>query len=297
MASGSRDAASGNGLARDSYTLAAHGAADEVRTSLDALILLQHARRTTDTTSFGLPGDLYQSVIEYIAVWERSAPGGRFRGDTFGWTFASDAVQDWKTTPAFQFLARALTDPTADEGARRAVLGARLFARASREHRADLKMLGLTAALEAWLLRRHSGAQTLRLAQHVAWFGCGRHDGDLCGRSRSLRPYLHLSPDSKRDRDRLNVLRTLGNTYVPWRCSEWHRVRDWYDSRSGAAHGDPTVATTDEAGDAEYWIAHYLAEPILEWLATHSADPVGDLEAFPSSARPTCEMDRDDHRA
>jgi hypothetical protein len=55
-----------------------------LRSSLDALRLFHLLRRWSDTTSFGLPGDLYQSRIEYVATWERSAPGGRFRGDHEG---------------------------------------------------------------------------------------------------------------------------------------------------------------------------------------------------------------------
>jgi hypothetical protein len=61
---------------------------------------------------------------------------------------------------------------------------------------------------------------------------------------------------------------------------------DWYDARSGAAHGDPTSVETEHAGVAEYWVAHYLAEPILDWLRTHPDDPIGDLER---------ELDRIDH--
>lgn len=254
-------------------------AIDEVRASLDALRLLQIARRRTHTTSFGLPGDVYRSRIDYVAVWESSAPGGRFRGDVVGWEFKEDSFAEWCSSTAFQFLSAALADPSASEGARRAAVGAQLLARAATEHRPDLKMLGVASALEAWLIRRQPGAQTLRLAQHVTWFGCGRHDNDLCGRDRPICPYLHLSPDVGRDRDRLKVLRDLGNTYGTWRCSEWHRVMDWYAARSDAAHGDPTAVDTKHADSAEYWVAHYLMEPILDWLHEHPDDPVGDLEA------------------
>jgi hypothetical protein len=253
-------------------------AVDALRSSLDALRLFQLSRSWTETTSFGLPGDLYQSRIEYVTKWDRSAPGWHFRGDHPGWEFTASDIDEWSQSPAFQFLSEALQDPDANEGARRAVIGTQLFSRAAIEHRRDLKMLGVAAALEAWLLRRQPGAQTLRLARHVSWFGCGRHDNNLCGRDRPICPYLHLSPDQPKDRHRLSTLRDLGNTHVRWRCSEWHRVMDWYDSRSGAAHGDPTAVDAKEADSAEFWIAHYLAPPILDWLRTHSLDPVGELE-------------------
>jgi len=252
-------------------------AVDALRSSLDALRLFQLSPSWTETTSFGLPGDLYQSRINYVVKWDRSAPGWQFRGESLGWEFTASAIDEWTQSPAFHFLNQALKDE-ANERARRAVVGTQLFSRAAVEHRRDLKMLGLASALEAWLLRRQPGAQTLRLARHVSWFGCGRHDNNLCGRDRPICPYLHLSPDEPKGRKRLSTLRDLGNTYAPWRCSEWHRVMDWYDSRSGAAHGDPTAVDGKEADSAEFWIAHYLAEPILNWLRTHKTDPVGQLE-------------------
>jgi hypothetical protein len=261
-------------------------AIDSVRASLDALRLFQLSRRISETTSFGLPGDLYQAKIEYVAVWEYSAPGWRFRGDSAGWEFTSDACDDWSNSVGFQFLSESLADPSISEAARRAGVGAQLFARAASEHRADLKMLGVASALEAWLLRRQPGAQTLTLARHVSWFGCGIQNNDLCGRDRPICPYLHLDPELGRDRQRLTKLRDLGNAHVAWRCSEWHRVMDWYDARSGAAHGDPTAVDTEHAEQAEYWVAHYLAEPILDWLRTHPDDPIGHLEQ---------ELDRVDH--
>jgi len=253
-------------------------AIDALRSSLDALRLFHYSRRRSQTTSFGLPGDLYQSKIEYVSTWERSAPGGRFRGDVAGWEFDQIAADDWSNSQVFKFLSGALAHPEANEGSRRASIGTQLFSRAATEHRRDLKMIGLASALEAWLLRRQPGHQTLRLARHVSWFGCGRHNDDLCGRARPICPYLRLSPDNRADRQRLSTLRDLGNTHVAWRCSEWHQVMDWYDSRSGAAHGDPTAVNEEEASSAEFWIAHYLAEPIIEWLRTHPDDPIGDLE-------------------
>jgi hypothetical protein len=252
-------------------------ALDAVRAAMDALRLFQLSRARSLTTSFGLPGDVYQSLVEYVATWERSAPGFRRRGDSEGWTFDAASLADWRMSSAFMFLSDALRDQTVSDGARRAAIGAQLFARAANEHRRDLKMLGLTAALEAWLIRREPGAQTYRLARNVSWFGCGQHDGNLCGRVRPICPYLKLSPDVSADRRRLATLRELGNLHAEWRCSEWHRVMDWYDARSGAAHGDPAAVAAREAESAEFWIAHYLAEPILNWLRTHQDDPVGDL--------------------
>jgi hypothetical protein len=254
-------------------------ALDDVRSSLDVLRLFQASRSYTQTTVFGLPGDIYRSKIDYVSVWLKgSAPGWSYRGDHVGWTFTAELYDDWVSSSAFQFLDASLRDPSATESAQRAVIGAQLLARAVVEHRPDLKMLSVASALEAWLLERQAGPQTLRLARYASWFGCGQHNNDLCGRDRPICPYLHLSPNDKRDRERLRTLRELGGTNVRWRCSEWHRLMDWYDARSDAAHGAPVAVDTRFASSAEYWATHYLMEPILDWLREHPGDPVGDLE-------------------
>ena len=254
-------------------------AIDELRASLDVLRLFQLSRQSGQSASFGLPGDVSESRIGYIAIWENSALGYRFVGDYLGFTFTQTSYDDWASSTAFQYLSDSLDDPSPSEGARRAVAGALLLARAATENRPDLKMVSVTAALEAWLLHRQTGPQTRRLARHVAWFGCGLPENNLCGRDRPVCPYLHLSPKRSADHNRLTTLRNLGNSYTPWRCSEWHKVMDWYDARSDAVHGDPASVEEEHANKAEYWVLHYLMEPILIWLHEHPDDPVADLEA------------------
>ncbi|MYG73644.1 MAG: hypothetical protein F4197_14375 [Acidimicrobiia bacterium] len=253
-------------------------AIDELRASLDVLRLFQLSRQSGHSTSFGLPGDVSESKIGYIAIWENSAPGHRLVGDYLGFTFTQASYDDWASSIAFQYLSDSIADTSPPDGARRAVTGARLLARAVTEYRSDLKMLSVMAALEAWLLNRHSGPQTLRLARHVTWFGCGRPGDNLCGRDRPICAYLYLSPNKSRDRGRLNSLRDLGNTHLGWRCSEWHQVMDWYDARSAAAHGALNSVDAKHASSAEYCVLHYLMEPILNWLREHPQEPVADLE-------------------
>lgn len=251
-----------------------------VTASLDGLRVFQLARRASRTSMFGLPGHLFRSRVDYVAVWKRSAHGGRFVGHHSGWEFTEAAMEDWASSDGFRFLGEALKDPQASEGARRASIGAQLLGRAALETRADLKMLGIVSALEAWLLRREQTAQTMRLARHVSWFGCGRDANDLCGRDRPICPYLHLDPTVRKNRDRLKILRKLGKEHIAWECTDWHRIMSWYDTRSGAVHGgDPTAVRAEEADEAEYWVSHHLAGPILDWLYTHREDPIGDLEA------------------
>jgi hypothetical protein len=203
--------------------------------------------------------------------------GATRTGHLVGWTFDQLALDDWNASDAFQYLSASLRDPTGTEGSERAVRGALLVDRASLEHGPDLKMIGYASALEAWLLPIAAGSETMRLARHVSWFGCGALDGSLCGRARPICPYLHLSPD--RDRGRLKRLRVLGEMHPAWRCSEWHRVMDWYETRSDAAHGRPNLVDPESARQAEYWIPHVLLEPILLWLRDHPSDPVGELIA------------------
>jgi hypothetical protein len=265
-------------------------AINTIRTALDALRLLQMSSSITKVTSFGLPGELFQSHVDYVVTRDYAFPSWRRRGEYLGWRFDAAAIQRWSSEPAFRFLDQALVDPRASDAARRAVLGTQLYSRAAVEHRLDVKMLGLIAALESWLVDRHAGGvQTLRLAQHVSWFACGDADGECCGRGRPTCPYLRLDPDSKHDRRRLSALRELGNTSALWRCSEWHRIMDWYDSRSGAAHGDIEGVDPEHPDRADFAIARYLALPILEWLASHRESPVGDLKramrALPEPAR------------
>jgi len=254
-------------------------AIDAVRASLDVLRLFQQSRTSAQTTTFGLSGDVYSARIHYLAVWEQSAGGFRFDGDHAGWTFNAEAFQDWLTSETFQFLSMALADPEPPNGSYRAAIGAQLLARAVMEHRPDLKILGVAAALEAWLLRRWKRSQTMKLARAVAWLGCGVQDNNLCCHARPACPYIHLSPDNDADRERLQTLRRLGRIDGSgWRCAEWHRIMDWYDERSGPVHGDPSVVVESHASEAQYWVIHYLMEPIVGWLSTHPDDPITDLE-------------------
>jgi hypothetical protein len=244
-----------------------------LRASLSVLRLFQASRRSWSETTFGVGREVGTAVIEYIAVWEQSAPGATVEGHFTGYTFERKAHDEWRGSEAFAYLSDALIDQS-DEGRRRAVRGALLFDRAAIESSPDLRMLGFASALEAWFHGGERGPKKYRLARHVAWFGCGAHDGDLCGRARPICPYLHLKPTESK---RLAALQDLGNAYNAWRCSEWHRVVDWYDARSAVAHGGLDEVTKKQSEQPEYWISHYLAEPILLWLRDHPTDPTGDL--------------------
>lgn len=249
-------------------------AIERVREALDILRLFQLARSITHTTAFGLPGDVYTATIEYIAVWQNSAPGWRHLGEPIGWEFNDDAYRAWTDSRSFSFLSQAMASPMPTDGQRRAVTGARLLARAAAEHRPGFRMLGAVMALEAWLLPSSEGPQSLRLARHVTAFACRRDDGQPCGGAVLDCPYLRLDPSDEKHRKRLKKLSTIGGA---WTCSEWFRVVDWYGARSDAAHGRSAEVSSSDASSATYVISHYLLDPILDWLASHPDDPTGDL--------------------
>ena len=267
------DSSAGGAIAEVSGANDIQEALEALRSSLSALRLFQASRRSWTETTFGVGVEVGTVVIEYVSVWERCAPGWTVEGHFTGYRFEPEALNDWSQSEAFQYLSAALVDQC-DEGRRRAVRGALLFDRAALEHTPDLRMLGFASALEAWFHGEERGPKKYRLARHVAWFGCGAHDGDLCGRARPICPYLHVKPTEQK---RLGTLRELGNAYAAWRCSEWHRIVDWYDARSAVAHGGLDEVTKKESEQPEYWISHYLAEPILLWLRDHPIDPAGDL--------------------
>jgi hypothetical protein len=172
----------------------------------------------------------------------------------------------------------AAVDGASSDGGRRALIGAQLLSQAILDHRPAIKMLSVVTALEAMLLKRETHSQTMRLARHVVFFGCGRHHSSLCGRDRPTCPYLALNPGSSGDRKKLMRLAELGSTESGWRCSEWFRAVDWYKIRSAIAHGDGHAVSARDADTAEYWVLKYLTEPILDWLAEHPDDPVVALE-------------------
>jgi hypothetical protein len=251
---------------------------ETVRASLGALRLFQASRRQWTETTFGLPAELSYAVTRLVTVWERSGVWLNRSGHVPGYRFSEEALSEWHRSDAFTFLDSALSAP-ADEGRQRAVRGLLVFDRAVLEHLPDLRMLGFAGALEAWLLRRSAGSQTLRLARHVAWFGCGAHSGILCGRERPICPYLYLRPERGDEQRLLGRLKKLGDAHVAWRCSEWRRVMNWYDARSEVAHGGMNAVDAKAADDAEFWIARFLVQPILLWMRDHPVDPIGALEA------------------
>lgn len=253
-------------------------AIDLVAQAVDVLRVFQHVRHfTSELTHFGIAGDVGRGVVPYLKLDPiRSWSGSVHRGNSLGWSF--NDPDEWANAPVFRWAAGAIGTSTPSESQRRALIGIELLSQALVERRGTFKMVELVGALEAWLLPARGTGLTFRLARAVAFFGCGRQDGDLCGRSRATCPYLQLNPDKSAERNKLKQLRTRG-AQPPWRCSEWHRVVDWYEDRSGVVHGSGPLISYKEASNALYWVCRNLAEPILRWLVDHPTDPVAALDA------------------
>ncbi|HMJ77455.1 MAG TPA: hypothetical protein VK507_15860, partial [Iamia sp.] len=82
---------------------------EDLRSSLDVLLLFQQARAGAATTAFGLPGDHITSRIDYIATWpggqaadqawqDQSAPGSKRLGPPMGWTFSDESRAEWEAS-------------------------------------------------------------------------------------------------------------------------------------------------------------------------------------------------------
>jgi hypothetical protein len=253
-------------------------AVDRVAQAADVLRVFQHVRHfTSPLTQFGIAGDVGEGSLQYFTIdGGRAGHGVSRRGNPLGWAFSDP--DEWNDAPVFQWAAGGIGASSPTESQECALVGIQLLSQALVEQRGTLKMVELVSALEAWLLLRSHAAQTFRLARAVAFFGCGRHGNDLCGRSRDSCPYLGLNPDVRTEQNKLKLLRRTGGA-PPLRCSEWHRIVDWYDDRSDVVHGaGPTISRRD-ASSPLFWVCRYLAEPILQWLADHPTDPVGALEA------------------
>lgn len=254
------------------------GAIDLVAQAVDVLRVLQHVRHYEYlvTPQFGIAGDVGGGVVPFVQVDDGlTGHGFSYRGNPFGWIFSDP--DEWTNAPVFRWVGDAIGASSPTESQRRALIGIQLLSQALIERRGAFKMVELVGALEAWLLPRQAGGQTFRLARATAYFGCGRHEGKLCGRSRDTCPYLELNPGKEGERSKLKLLRIKG-AQPPWRCAEWHRVVDWYDERSDVVHGSGPVISYKDASNALHWVCRHLAEPILQWLADHPIDPVNALE-------------------
>ncbi len=248
-------------------------ALEQVAQAVDVLRVYQHVRfGRMRLTQFDVAGDVPAGGIAYArAGGDRGGHGFVHRGEYLGWQFSDS--DDWRDSAAFQFVAGAIghTDPS--EGEQRALVGVQMLSQALIEQRSAFKIVNAVTALEAWLMPRHGAGKTFRFARAVSYFACGSR----CGRETDTCLYLASDPDQKSGVKKLKRLRDRGSS-PPWRCSQWHDAVDWYEIRSGVVHGAGFDVDAKEASSGVFIVARYLAEPVLQWLASHPDSPVAQLE-------------------
>lgn len=269
--------------------------------SLDSLIFtgaaVSSARRTLDVLRvlycrgvsdkyfpiFGLAGELVSGAIDYLVpaggVSGGVLIGSKRAGHIRGAILSKEVLDRWRDWRVFQFLDESLRNPDASDGARRALLGSSLLSTSILERNPDVALVLATSALEAFVMPESNGGKTFKLARHLAWLGCLVNDErNQCGRHRDACPYLLLNPDDDKQRKDLQEIKEFAKSNSAWRCSEWMRVVEWYDTRSATVHGRSLGHSEEIADTAQYWITTRLFQPIILWLADHSNDPIGDLE-------------------
>jgi hypothetical protein len=177
----------------------------------------------------------------------------------------------------FQWLAASIGAPAPTEGQRRALIGLEMLSEAMIAP-PRTAAVALVTALEAWLKPYSDGPLTFALARSVAYFGCDSHASVQCGRGRDTCPYLAYDPAAAGVSKKLKRLRAIG-TAPPWRCAEWQVAIDCYELRSDIVHGRRRTVDSKEVASQVHRVYRRLAIPILRWLADHSDDPIGDLDA------------------
>ena len=254
-------------------------AVDLARTAVELLRVFQQSQSRSETTMFGLPGELHSSRVDYLVLGDRTGVGWTFRGHHPGWTFTPDQVAVFQNLPGFEFAAQSIGKTNPSEGENRALLASRLASQAILEQRPSMKLLYSIIAAETLLLDRSTVPQSFRLARRSVYFLCGQPESKLCGRDRPTCPALGNTPETTAGRKGLAEFRDRGRRDVRWRCSEWHHVLDWYDDRSDVVHGGDLLAEEAEAGKALFWLVARLLPAVFRWLSDHPDDPISNLEA------------------
>ena len=231
-------------------------------------------------THFGIPGEIKaQKIFYYKHGSEGSSPAFRGIGLHLGYTFSGEAIDNWEKHPLCLLAATAIKNPEASLGAKLALRGARLFAQSILAKDPDFRVLLVIAALEGMLIQENGATGRYSLARMLTYLSCwnsgscGNIQGKPC-------PYLLFDPDlGKEERGLLKKLGNLAREDVRWRCSDWLEIDDWYQTRSGVAHGRPEGTDSKEAANFAYRSYRRGMAPALTWLQEHPTSPAEDLAA------------------
>lgn len=255
----------------------ARNAIDAAASAVDVLRVYQQSISRVQTTMFGLPGEHSRASVTYVSFDEKIGTGTIHLGEPLGWTFNDDERRNFEASVPFQFAASCVGSSTLTTSQKLVQVAVQLSSQAILATRPHMQFLSAVMAIEALLLERSNQPGSLRLARRCAYFTCGYPD-DFCGRDRPACVILTASTDRKSVRT-LRGQRELGDADVRQRCSEWHRVLDWYDTRSTIVHEGSTEVTDKEASRIIFWLTHHLLPGAMTFFAEHENDPLGELDA------------------
>jgi len=237
-------------------------------------------------THFGLPGEIRPSKIFFFEYGEK-AKGPKFKslGLHLGFNFREEAINRWENmSTGLQLAADAIDNPSATEGSRKALLGVLLFSQSILTRDPDLRVLLVIAALEGMLAPEKIGSYKYTMARQLTYLACWTSGGcrNIQGKPCAV---LMLDPSKPKIPELLGKLKYLADSDTKWRCSYWTDLIDWYDIRSGIAHGRPEGIEQREAEDLSFRSYRDYLAPLLKWFAEHPKNPLSDLEAEISDLR------------
>ena len=256
-------------------------ALEMVAEALSVLRVFQYSQtQFANYTHFGIPGEIKaQKIFYYKHGSEGSGPAFRGTGLHLGYNFSAEAIDDWEKHPLCLLAATAINNPEASLGAKLALNGARLFAQSILVKDPDFRVLLVIAALEGMLSQENGVTGRYSLARMLTYLSCwnsgscGNIQGKPC-------PYLLFDPDlGKEERGLLKKLGNMAREDVRWRCSDWLEIDDWYQTRSGVAHGRPEGTDSKDAANFAYRSYRRGMAPALTWLQEHPTSPAEDLVA------------------
>ncbi len=252
-------------------------AVDLVETALDVLRVFLYGRALAQMPSFGIRQGVLGGSVRYADL---DASGiGWFRiGHVTGVGLTEETCSAFDSSPFNSVCAAAIGAGDVTDAQRRGLIAIRLASQALLSHDPSIQtVLSMTAA-EVLLFGPTEDSAKLQLARRSAFLLCGSPDGTLCGRGRDSCVILTTDPNAPAGRKATRKLRALGDYDYSWRCSEWHRVLDWYDTRSAVVHHGHAVSR-DSASLVVYWLLHDLIPHTLRWFREHPDDSIGALLA------------------
>lgn len=259
-----------------------------VSSALAVLRIVQHtAHPMVDVRlqSFGLPGQVMSASIDYLDLTQGPAWGWRRLGAAAGWTLNDEAHDAWTGDPAYRFIDAALAQAEAARTPlqRRALIAIDLLSQAWLSWQPDVALLNSVMALEVLLGEPDDSAKKFRLARRVCYFVCGWPGDRYPDGRRPSCPYLALPMDGKGRPGPDLAKITRGGRQGAYDdgiyCSQFFDVLDLYDDRNDIVHHGQLGLTQRDEGQASWFIASWLLQPVLRWFSEHPQAELAELDA------------------